>query len=66
MAAMPFPCNGIFLIQANLPRILPVSTLKEASFLFLSPIKNYVKIELGMAQLFDLTYLGGIGFFCQI
>ena len=30
---------------------------------FLSPISNYFKMELGMAQLYDLTYLGGIDFF---
>ena len=27
---------------------------------FQSPISNYFKIELGMAQLYDLTYLGKI------
>ena len=26
MAAMPFPCNGIFLIQGNLPRVSLVFT----------------------------------------
>ena len=25
MAAMPFPCNGILLIQSHLPRIFPIS-----------------------------------------
>ena len=28
MAAMPFTCNGILLIHGNLPRILPMSTLR--------------------------------------
>ena len=32
MAAMPFPCNGILLIQGNLPRIFPISTLRPAIF----------------------------------
>ena len=32
MAAMPFLCNGILLIQCNLPRIFPMSTLRQASF----------------------------------
>ena len=32
---------------------------------FLSPISNYYKIELGMAQLYDLTHLGGIGITTQ-
>ena len=30
---------------------------------FLSPISNYFKMGLGMAQLYILTYLGGIGFY---
>ena len=33
MAAMPFPCNGIFLIQGNLPRVLLVLISKSASCL---------------------------------
>ena len=32
MAAMPFPCNGILLIQGILPRIFPMYTLRQASF----------------------------------
>ena len=32
MAAMPFPYNGILLIQGNFPRIFPMDTLKQASF----------------------------------
>ena len=32
MAALPFPCNTILLIQVNLPRIFPMSTLRYASF----------------------------------
>ena len=32
MAAMPLPCNGILLIQGNLPRIFKMSTLRQASF----------------------------------
>ena len=28
MAAMQFPCNGILLIQSNLPRIFPMFTLR--------------------------------------
>ena len=32
-AAMPFPCNGIFLlIQGNSPRVFPMFTLNYASF----------------------------------
>ena len=34
MAAMPFLCNGIFLFQCNLPRVLPVLILQYASYLF--------------------------------
>ena len=30
---MPFPCNGIVLIQGNLPRVILVFTLDYASFL---------------------------------
>ena len=37
MAAMPFHCNGILLIQGNLPGIFPMSTLRQASF----PIPYY-------------------------
>ena len=59
MAAMPFPCNGILLIQGNLLRIFPMSTLRQASFL--SSISNYFKMVLEMAHLSDLTNLGGIG-----
>ena len=33
MAAMPFPFNGILLIQDNLPRVFPMFTLNYASFL---------------------------------
>ena len=53
MATMSFPCNGILLIQSNLPRIFPMSTLSQASFPI--PISNYFKIELGMAQLYILN-----------
>ena len=58
MAAIPFPCNGILLIQGNLPRIIAMSTLRQASYpipcfkLFLNRIR--------MGQLYNLTYLGGI------
>ena len=34
MAAMPFPCNGILLIQSILPRVFLVFTLNCASFIF--------------------------------
>ena len=34
MAAMPFPSNDILLIQGNLPRVILVLTLNNASFLF--------------------------------
>ena len=33
---------------------------------FLSPISNYFEIELGMAQLYDLTYLVSNGFILEI
>ena len=33
MAAMPFLCNGILLLQCNLTRVLPVLILKYASCL---------------------------------
>ena len=33
MAAMPFLCNGILLIQCNLPRVLSVLVLKIANCL---------------------------------
>ena len=55
MAVMPFPCNAILLIQGNLPKTFPMSTLRQASF----PIP-YFKMELGMASFTLLTYLGGI------
>ena len=35
-----------------------MSTLKKASFPI--PYTNYYKMELGMAQIYTLTYLGGI------
>ena len=51
---MPFPCNGILLIQG----IFPMYTLRQASFRI--PFSNYFKmVLLGMAQLYTLTYLGG-------
>ena len=36
MAAMPFPCNGILLIQGNLPRVFPamISLLVSIETLF--------------------------------
>ena len=47
MAAMPFPCYGILLIQGNLPGIFPMSTLKVwGKLVFLSPISKYFKMEL--------------------
>ena len=32
-AVIPFPCNGILLIQGNLPRVIFVFTLNYSSFL---------------------------------
>ena len=39
-AVMSFPCNGILLIHGSLPRIFPISTLRQASFPI--PISNYL------------------------
>ena len=47
MAEMRFPCYGILLIQGNLPRVFPVFTMNNASFLSLISIKYF--ISLGMA-----------------
>ena len=33
MGAMPFPCNGVLFLQANLPRVLPVLISKYANCL---------------------------------
>ena len=35
MVAIPFPCNGILLIQGNLPRLILVFILNDGSFLIL-------------------------------
>ena len=47
MAAMPFPCTGILLIQGNLPRVFPVFTFKYASFPipYFNYLKNYTLIK---------------------
>ena len=54
MAAMPFPCNAVLLIQGNLPRVFPVFTLyfslscnsTQTIIRCLQLNKNYKKKEL--------------------
>ena len=40
MAAMPVPCNGIQLIQGNLPRIFPMFTLIMLSKLYFEIVRS--------------------------
>ena len=42
MAAKPFPCNGILLIQGILPRVFTMYPFGK--LVFQSPISNYFKI----------------------
>ena len=46
IAAMPFPCNGILLIQGNFPRFLSVLGLKIASCL-IPYIDSFLNTHLG-------------------
>ena len=43
MVAMPFPCNGILLVQGNLPRVFPVFTVNVTRF---SSIPYYSNMRL--------------------
>ena len=55
MAAMQFPCNGIVLIQGNLPRVTLEYTLNYASFLI--HYFNVLFSLIGNGQICDLTLL---------
>ena len=50
----PFPCNGILLIQGNLPRVILVFTLNYASFLI--PHFNLLFSFIGNGLAFPLLY----------
>ena len=68
MAAMPFPFNGILLIQGNFPRVLSVLVLKIVSCL-IPYIKKMFKIDPiypnspmeTTAMEINLIFLGGGG-----
>ena len=53
MAAMPFPINGILLIQVNLPRVIPVvfQMYRNIMLVFISPISIFYFCLWGMVKL---------------
>ena len=62
MAAMPFPSNGILLIQGNSPWVLPMLTLNYASFPI--PYLNLLLYFIGNGPALSFNILEGI-FLCQ-
>ena len=58
MAAMPFPSNGILLIQGNSPRVLPMLTMNYASFPI--PYFNLLFYFIGNGPALSFNILEGI------
>ena len=56
MAAMPFPCNGILIIQENLARVFPILTLNNASFPI--PYLNFIYF-IGNGTALSFNIFGG-------
>ena len=55
---MQFPCNGILLIQANLPRVILVFTLNYASFLipYFNLLFSFIGNGLALSLIIFLLY----------
>ena len=64
MAAMPFPSNGILLIQGNFPRVFPVFTYNYASCLI--PYINSSLILYGEWPSFGFEQFWNVPFLCHM